>query len=151
MLITNRVQPFIRYGLGDRVMVKPDPCPCGSPFPAVRVMGRSTSLLGFAAANGTRVQVIPLALDTVIERVPGLHRFQAIHTGPSSMRLRIEPKPWADTEVVFLDARARITSYLEDQGAAGVRVELDPDAPHPDRLSGKFHEVWSEAGTRPKA
>ncbi len=149
--LANRVQPFIRYDLGDRVMAKPDPCPCGSPFPAVRVMGRATSLLGFATANGTRVQVIPLGLDTVIERVPGLHRFQVIHTGPSSMRLRIEPNSWADTEVVFLDARARITSYLEDQGAAGVRVELDPDAPHQDRLSGKFHELWSEAGTRPKA
>jgi phenylacetate-CoA ligase len=32
--LANRVQPFLRYDLGDRVLLRPDPCPCGSPLPA---------------------------------------------------------------------------------------------------------------------
>ena len=148
--LANRVQPFIRYDLGDRIIVKPDPCPCGSPFPAVRVMGRSTNLLGFVAADGAEVQVIPLALGSVIEHVPGLHRFQAIRTGSSSLRLRIQTEPDADTAVVFMEARSRLSAYLEAQGAAAVRIDLDPEPPRPDPGSGKFHEVWSETGTEPK-
>lgn len=37
--LANRVQPILRYDLGDRVLARPDPCPCGSPLPAIRVRG----------------------------------------------------------------------------------------------------------------
>ena len=29
--LANRVQPIIRYDLGDTVLARPDPCPCGNP------------------------------------------------------------------------------------------------------------------------
>jgi phenylacetate-coenzyme A ligase PaaK-like adenylate-forming protein len=32
--LANRVQPIVRYDLGDSVLLRPDPCPCGSPLPA---------------------------------------------------------------------------------------------------------------------
>jgi phenylacetate-coenzyme A ligase PaaK-like adenylate-forming protein len=38
--LANRVQPIIRYDLGDSILVKPDPCGCGSPLPALRAEGR---------------------------------------------------------------------------------------------------------------
>lgn len=31
--LANRVQPIVRYDLGDSVIERPDPCPCGSPLP----------------------------------------------------------------------------------------------------------------------
>ncbi|MDA8208330.1 MAG: phenylacetate--CoA ligase family protein [Actinomycetota bacterium] len=143
--LANRVQPFIRYDQGDRILVKPDPCACGSPFPAVRVMGRSTNLLGFSGSGGGEVQVIPLALGSVVEHAAGLHRFQAIQTSPATMRLRVEAEPGADTQTVFLEARSLLAAYLEAQGAGDVRIEFDPEPPRRDPRSGKFHEVWSEA------
>ena len=36
--LANRVQPLIRYDLGDSVLARPDPCPCGNPLPAIRVL-----------------------------------------------------------------------------------------------------------------
>ena len=50
--LANRVQPLIRYNLGDRVQLAAGPCACGSPFPTLRVEGRSGGVLSFAAADG---------------------------------------------------------------------------------------------------
>ena len=44
--LANRVQPLIRYNLGDRVQLATSPCACGSPFPAIRVEGRSGDVSG---------------------------------------------------------------------------------------------------------
>ncbi len=52
--LANRVQPLIRYNLGDRVQLAAGPCACGSPFPTLRVEGRSGDVLSFAAADGAR-------------------------------------------------------------------------------------------------
>jgi phenylacetate-coenzyme A ligase PaaK-like adenylate-forming protein len=49
--LANRVQPLIRYNLGDRVQLDAGPCACGSPFPSLRVEGRSGDVLSFAAAG----------------------------------------------------------------------------------------------------
>ena len=49
--LANRVQPLIRYNLGDRVQLAAGPCACGSPFPTLRVEGRSGGVLSFAAAD----------------------------------------------------------------------------------------------------
>jgi phenylacetate-coenzyme A ligase PaaK-like adenylate-forming protein len=49
--LANRVQPLIRYNLGDRVQLAAGACACGSPFPTLRVEGRSGDVLSFAAAG----------------------------------------------------------------------------------------------------
>jgi phenylacetate-CoA ligase len=43
--LANRLQPVLRYDLGDSIIERPDPCPCGSPFPAIRVQGRASDLV----------------------------------------------------------------------------------------------------------
>ncbi|MBT8227364.1 MAG: phenylacetate--CoA ligase family protein, partial [Dactylosporangium sp.] len=60
--LANRVQPILRYDLGDSVLVRPDPCPCGDPLPALSVRGRSADVLRFATPAGTQAAVAPLAL-----------------------------------------------------------------------------------------
>ena len=70
--LANRVQPILRYDLGDSVLVRPDPCPCGSPVPAIQVHGRAADVLIFPAAQGTPVTITPLTLTAVLDRVPGI-------------------------------------------------------------------------------
>ena len=45
--LANRIQPILRYDLGDSVLQRLDPCPCGDPRPAIRVQGRAADLLTF--------------------------------------------------------------------------------------------------------
>ena len=125
MLVTNlanRVQPLIRTTWATGCSWLPAPCACGSPFPVLRVEGRSGDVLSFAAADGAAldgaaldgavlegvardgaaldgkvVTVLPLALGTVIEETAGVRRFQAIRTGPRSLTVRLELWPDAGT------------------------------------------------------
>jgi phenylacetate-CoA ligase len=42
--LANRIQPIIRYPLGDRVAIGPESCSCGSPFPTIEVVGASAPI-----------------------------------------------------------------------------------------------------------
>ena len=64
--LANRVQPLIRYDQGDSVTLRPDARPCGSPLPAIRVVGRTNDTLSFQTDNAVQVRLLPLALGTVI-------------------------------------------------------------------------------------
>lgn len=140
--LANRVQPLIRYDLGDRVTVLPGPCPCGSPLPPVRVDGRAGDVLRFRSADGREVAVLPRALAAVVGQTPGVHRFQAVRTGPRALDVRLEAEPDLDPRQVGAAVDARVRAFLAERGLGAVGVERSPDPPRADP-SGKFRQVWS--------
>lgn len=139
--LANRVQPIIRYDLGDSVLVRPDLCPCGSPLPAIRVAGRRDDVLRLAAADGRIVSILPLAIGAVIEETPEAHRCQLIQTGPATIRLRLEPEPGADVEQVWRDMAANLNAYLVEQRLANVAIVRASEPPEQSARSGKFRQV----------
>ena len=141
--LANLVQPLIRYDLGDRVEVATAPCPCGSVLPAVKVEGRTNDVLTFETSEGRAVRILPLALATVVEETPGVHRFQAIGAGPRNLTVRLEAQEGADPDEVWNAVEERVTAFLAVHGAAGVAVERAHEAPTVDARSGKFRQVWS--------
>jgi phenylacetate-CoA ligase len=141
--LANRVQPIIRYDLGDRVVVRPDPCPCGSPLPAIRVEGRTDEILAFPAASGEAIHIAPLALATVVEETPGVRRFQVIQSAPTRLRLRLEAASPDVAEAVWEAVERRLRAYLTAQGVPAVVIERAPEPPAPDPRSGKFRQVWA--------
>lgn len=142
--LANRVQPVIRYELGDSVILEPDPCPCGRFLPTLRVEGRADDTLSFEE-DGRSVKLLPLALATVIEETPGVRRFQAIKTAPQTLSVRLEAEPPADDRRVWEAVESRLRSYLAELALASVGVERDPEPPRPNPVSGKFRQVWAEA------
>ena len=142
--LANHVQPIIRYELGDSVTVDPDPCPCGSPLPAVQVIGRTDEILAFRSPNGIFIRVLPLALWSVIKETPGVLRFQVIQTGPAKLRIRLETKKPPHTNGVWQVLKQRVHDYLTAQGLANVSIEHDATPPARDARSGKFRHVWAE-------
>ena len=139
--LANRVQPIIRYDLGDRVTMSSVLCPCGSRLPTVQVEGRTNDVLTFESRDHQSISVLPLALASVIEETPGVHRFQAIGTGPTSLSLRLETEPGAAADAVWQDLDQRIEGFLTELGVAGVSIEHSADAPQPDPRSGKLRQV----------
>ena len=144
--LANRVQPIIRYNLGDSITVNPEPCPCGNRLPVIEVLGRTNDVLSFERADGTTVRLLPLALGTMIEETPGVHRFQAIKTAPATLSVRLESANGADDTQVWTALTQRLYDYLSAQGLSTISIERDPEPPHADAVSGKYRQVWSQMG-----
>lgn len=130
--LANRVQPILRYDLGDSVLQRPDPCPCGSPLPAIRVQGRGADLLAFP--GGARLS--PMLFGIAMDRVRGVESFQVVQTAPATLRVRLRP---GDDEV-WKRAEAEITRLLADHRAGEVTVERAAEAPERS-AGGKLRRV----------
>jgi phenylacetate-coenzyme A ligase PaaK-like adenylate-forming protein len=127
--LANRVQPVLRYDLGDSVLMRPDPCPCGNPMPAIRVQGRAADMLTFPTQRGEQVSIPPLAFGTLVDRTPGIELFQIVQTAPTTLRVRLRPAHDADPDGVWQAVEAQITSLLADRGLGQVTVERGNEPP----------------------
>jgi phenylacetate-CoA ligase len=139
--LANRVQPLIRYDLGDSVIAKPGPCECGNPLPAIRVAGRHDDVLHVDDARGATVSVLPLAITAPIDHAPGVHRCQLVQSGPAVLRVRLALEPDADADAVWQDLAAKLGGFLAGQGLANVRLVRAEEPPEQGGRSGKFHQV----------
>jgi len=140
--LANRVQPLVRYELGDSVTRVSGPCGCGRPFPVIRVDGRRDEILRLHDESGHEVPVLPMALCTALEEGTGEHRFQVVQTGPRSLRVRLEPASRSREAPARL--KETLAGFLARQGLTRIalRVETGEIAAHP--VSGKFRQVWRE-------
>ena len=144
--LANRVQPLIRYDLGDSVTVFPAACPCGSPLPVIRPEGRRDEILWIGFADGASRPLIPLVLATAVEETRGLLKYQVLQAGPRRLRLRIEEAPGHDRARVCGEVLHRLRAYLSSQGFASVEVELSGERPHSEAAGGKSRQFLVEPG-----
>jgi phenylacetate-CoA ligase len=142
--LANRVQPILRYDIGDSVTWIPVPCPCGSPLPGIQVEGRRDDVLHLRAETGGTVAILPIALCTVVEEDPNVLTYQLAQVGPSRLRLRIEAAPGHDRDRVAGDLADRLRRFLSAQGAAPVEVEMTGEHPVRDATGGKLRQVIAE-------
>ena len=142
--LANRIQPILRYDLGDSVLARPDPCPCGNPLPAIRVEGRTADLLTFHTADGrtggTAVTLTPLTFTTRLDRLPGIALFQIVQTTPTELVVRLQPAPNAHLDAVWSQAHRELTELLTDNGLAHVGVRRAAEPPQPAN-GGKYRLV----------
>ena len=138
--LANRVQPIIRYDLGDSIIVKTEPCACGNLLPAVRVEGRRDDVLSLCAADGRLIRVLPLALTTIVEEAAHVHRFQIVQTAADRLLLRFEHGANSVRRAAWHATAAALRNYLAQQSLSNVHVGLDKCEPVSDR-SGKLREV----------
>lgn len=143
--LANHLQPVIRYDLGDSVMLKPEPCNCGSPLPAFQVAGRSADALVLVDAQGQKVTVVPLLIGTAIDATPGAANVQVIQNGSSSLRVRFDAEPGYSAGLVWEELHARLNSTLAGVGLDEVHLDYAPGAPVLPAAGGKFRRIvpWS--------
>jgi phenylacetate-coenzyme A ligase PaaK-like adenylate-forming protein len=116
--LANRVQPLIRYDLGDRIALHAERCTCGSPLPLIDVQGRRDDTLHLAS-KGRQVSVLPLAVCTVLEEEAGLVDFQVVQRGPAELEILVgEGEPAALAE----RASQALAGFLARVGAPGMQV-----------------------------
>ncbi|MFC4589798.1 phenylacetate--CoA ligase family protein [Sphaerisporangium corydalis] len=137
--LANRVQPILRYDLGDGVLTRPDPCPCGDPLPAIRVQGRAADLLAFPTASGDPTVLAPLQFATLLDRIPGIEQFQLLQTTPSTLRVRLTLAADATPDHVWQTVRTDLTRLLTTHGLPGVTLERAEEPPQ--RSPGGKHRT----------
>ena len=138
--LANRVQPILRYDLGDSVMQRPDPCPCGNPLPAIRVQGRAADVLVFPGDHGQPVTLAPLLIGASLYHIPGIEQVQLVQTAPTSVRLRLRRASKADPDRVWAAAHTAIRDLLNAHGLGMVSVERAEEPPE-QTPGGKYREV----------
>lgn len=139
--LANRLQPLIRYDLGDRVLMRRRPCACGNALPALFVEGRSGEVLELRSENGSRVPLSPLAIASVVEEAVGGRRFQLAQAGPTQLVLRLDTRGTQARRAAWQRAGPALRGYLQAQGLGSVRIRLGRTAPRPDAHSGKLRQV----------
>lgn len=143
--LANRVQPIIRYDLGDGIALEPEACACGAPFPALRVEGRRDDVLAFTAANGERVELLPLALTTVVEEHAGAHRFQIIQAGPDALEVRLEVARGTSPVPLWRKVESALRAWLDAQGLPAVALRFQPGPLERNGRSGKLRRAVAAA------
>ncbi|HKS58742.1 MAG TPA: hypothetical protein VJS12_25855 [Steroidobacteraceae bacterium] len=136
--LANRVQPIVRYDLGDSIVERPDPCPCGNPLPAIRVQGRSADVLSFRTESGEQVAIAPLAFE--VDHVPGVELFQIVQTTPTNLRVRLRPAAGADQERMWQAVEDAILRLLSEHRLKHVAVDRASEPPE-QGSGGKYRTV----------
>ena len=141
--LANRVQPILRYDLGDSVLLRPDRCPCGNPLPAIRVRGRSADILTFPAQRGETVSIAPLVFD--LDEVQGIELSQIVQTAPTTLRIRLRVAGGADAERVWRDVHDTVTRILAANGLTHLSMERATEPPE-QSTGGKYRTVIPYTG-----
>lgn len=138
--LANRVQPILRYDLGDSILERPDPCPCGNPLPAIRVQGRAADVLTFPTHSGEPITLPPLLFGTLLYQIPGIELFQIVQTTPTSLCVRLRSAAGTDSDRVWQAVQAAITRLLADHELSHVTVACAAEPPE-QSPGGKYREV----------
>ena len=139
--LANRVQPLIRYDLGDRVTLHGGRCACGSTMSAMEVRGRRDDVLRVPGRRGGQsVSLLPLALCTVVEEECGLFDFQLQQRDARTLVLRVPLR--GDEAAAAIDrCRSALQHFAAAQGAEPIRVLGEAGCDVPRGRSGKACRV----------
>lgn len=128
---TRRSQALIRYRMNDLLELHTRPCPCGSPFQAVRqIVGRADDILYLPTKDGGETPITPDVLrNAVVDTDPRIQDFRVLQTGLNALEISL-----ADNIPTGVDdhVRRQLVKRLEPFGvepqvtvSRGITVSFD--------------------------
>lgn len=139
--LANRVQPFIRYEVGDRLAMATTPCSCGSRLPRIeRIEGRSVDLFWTEGDEGR--QMLPGVLfHNAIDSLREVREWQAIQHATDRVEVRLELAAGAAPDELRLQEALRARLAV-DGLPAHVALEVHVVPPlTADPSTGKFRRM----------
>jgi phenylacetate-coenzyme A ligase PaaK-like adenylate-forming protein len=150
LLVTSfsrRVQPLIRYEIGDMLALSPESCSCGRPFPVLTsIEGRSDEILYLADSNGCEVPIQPSVFRSPLGAEREVRQYEVVQRD-EGLVVRIIPDDGADRDALRNRVAARLQDGLTSAGAAmpDLRVEAVDEIERDPRKMSKLKLVRSEA------
>lgn len=138
--LANRIQPFIRYEVGDVVVMADEPCTCNTPLPLIsHIDGRSSEML-YIQADGSIKPLHPAIIEQAIGSTMNVREYQLIQDEPTRVRVRIEPIK--DNHFALDEVQQTIHSELAGHGMHGMHIDVEvADRLAPENGTGKFKRV----------
>ena len=141
--LSNRIQPFIRYELTDRVIVNNEKCKCSRTTLWLEIEGRTDDILEF----GSGVRIAPMSLYKVLEEVQTVRRFQLVQRAADKVELRLISD---NAKEAFSEAKQALNGFFESKGLTE-EILLSDEPPRADQTSGKFKHVYKDFGPQKKS
>ncbi len=139
--LTSRVQPIIRYDIGDSITLHTDACDCGNPLPTLSVVGRNDDILWLPVNEIDEIPILPLALNTVIEEMADEFGFQINQVGPQDLSIRTQGDDNSARSRAYEKICVSLEQYFLSLGTLPVTLQHDPRPPQRDAVSGKLSQV----------
>ena len=144
--LANRVQPFIRYEIGDRVALATRPCQCGSRLPRIeRIEGRDAEV--FWIRDGQRDRLLSGVLfHHAADSLRDIREWQVEQVERNRLEVRLELVPGAS--LAEEGPKSRFLQKLHELGLPqGVATEVHIVSNlGPDRATGKMRRMISHVG-----
>ena len=131
--LANKVCPFIRFEITDRIVMHDEPCACGNNRPWLTIEGRTDDILTF----GNGVKIAPLSLYALLKEIHEIQRFQLIQVAQNELELRLVA---TDKTKAFEQAKKAVSDYLAQNGVTA-EICLSDKLPEANAQSGKFKHI----------
>jgi len=141
--LANKVQPIIRYDIGDSICIDDTPCSCSNPLPTLQVIGRNSDTLWLADVNEQLVPILPLTLNTIVEENAGEFIFQIIQIEAQTLSIRTDGKTKAMHKKAFSNIRESLQQYFSTLDLKPIKLVHDTNLPTRSAISGKMKQVTS--------
>jgi phenylacetate-coenzyme A ligase PaaK-like adenylate-forming protein len=145
--LANRVQPFIRYEVDDRIALATQPCGCGSRLPRIeRIEGRTGDLFWTRDANGDDRMLSGVLLHAAVDAIPEIREWQAIQTERNRIELHLQLARGASPSPA--EVRSLVLAKLIELGLpceVSVDVRIVRALEH-DPATGKRRRMISKVG-----
>jgi phenylacetate-coenzyme A ligase PaaK-like adenylate-forming protein len=105
------------------------------------VEGRCDDVLELTDANGRRVELLPLALTTVVEEHAGAHQFQIVQTAPDVLNIRLQTPRGTSAAPLWHKMEHALRRYLDAQDLPAVQLRFEPGPLVRGERSGKLRRV----------
>lgn len=144
--LANTVQPFIRYEIGDRLVMATEQCTCGNHLPRIeKLLGRAADFFWVNTPTGFR-PLTAYPFQHAFDYLRDVREWQAEQVERNRVVVRLEPIPGASPDLTT--ARSRLDERL---APTGLRPELDISIETVPRLTSdartsKFRRMVSRVG-----
>ncbi|MFB0526483.1 MAG: phenylacetate--CoA ligase family protein [bacterium] len=134
--LTNYTMPFIRYALGDIVILSKEKCSCGRNFPLIELVeGRTNDFVTLASGK----ILSPVLLALCLETIDGINQFRLIQEKIDTFNVQIV-KGQNFREATIEKIRKKLRELL----GGNAQINIDMVGEIPKDKSGKVHPVVSK-------
>lgn len=138
--LANQIQPFIRYEVGDVVVMASKDCDCDVTLPLIAEIEGRNSEIFYGRVNGDLKPVHPAIVEQAIGQTTEVREYQIVQDGPECLQISVEPIGSASIDAQ--EVRQQVLERLADEGVTELEVQVEVvDRLVPSDQGSKFQRV----------